>query len=80
MDSSCTIRRSENETTIMDRNLGISFKIINAFIPAILLLGIYLKDIPAHLENVSIYYRLFITELFVTATNWRQLTCPSKGD
>ena len=43
--------------------------------PAILLLGIYPKDVPPyHKDRCS---TIFIVALFVTARNWKQPKCPS---
>lgn len=39
----------------MEGNLGIYFKTVIGFILVILLLGIYLKDIPVHSENHECY-------------------------
>lgn len=55
-------------TIPMKGNLEIAFKSINTFILAIQFLGIYLKDIPAHLEN-NIYYRFWS----VIGISWKQL-------
>lgn len=52
--------------------MGIHLKIIIAFILATLLLGIYLKDVPVHLEN-HVHY-LLCTKLFVTAWTWKLFT------
>lgn len=58
---------------------GNIFKNYKYIYPSNLIPGVYLKDIPAHSENM-VWIRSFITGLFITATTWKQLTCWCKGD
>jgi hypothetical protein len=43
--------------------------------PAILLLGIYLKDAPTYSKDMD--STMFITTLFIIARSWRQARCSS---
>jgi hypothetical protein len=43
--------------------------------PAILILGIYLEDVPT--GNKNTYCTMFIAALFITARSWKEPRCPS---
>jgi len=43
--------------------------------PAILLMGIYLKDVPTY--NKDTCSTMFIAALFIIARNWKEPRCPS---